>query len=116
LSPRCPAGILTHRHVQALAGRADRRPDPAGAIVLLASWLIAFLTELMFRSVLLIFVQKTKTQLDDIIVAAIRRPLFLSVLFVGVQSAALLLGPTAWIVYFVHSLLVSWRSSCGPAP
>jgi MscS family membrane protein len=82
-------------------------PTLQAAIVLLASWLIAFLTELIFRSVLLIFVQKTKTQLDDIIVAAIRRPLFLSVVFVGVQSAALLLHPTAWIVYFLRSLLVS---------
>jgi hypothetical protein len=71
----------------------------------------------VFRNVLLIFVQNTKTQLDDIIVAAVRRPLFLSVLFVGVQSAALLLGPTDWVATSRSTRSSSAsRSSCGPAP
>ena len=78
-------------------------------IVLLASWLIAFLTEVVFRNVLLVFTQNTKTQLDDIIVAAVRRPLFLSVLFIGVQEAALLLGPKDWLAQALNSLL--WTGS-----
>ncbi len=76
-------------------------------LVLLASWLLAFLTEVVFRNVLLIFVQNTKTTLDDIIVAAVRRPLFLSVLFVGIQEAALLLDPKAWLAAVINSLLIS---------
>ncbi len=82
-------------------------PTLQAVVVLLGSWLLAFLTELTFRNVLSIFVQNTKTQLDDIIVAAVRRPLFLSVLFLGVQDAALLLGPREWIVAVLNSLLLT---------
>jgi len=109
LSPSVVAGILPDAFMffePWLATLTDDRTLQA-MIVLLASWILAFLTELVFRNVLLIFVQNTKTQLDDIIVAAVRRPLFLSVLFVGVQEAALLLGPKDWVATAIYSLLVS---------
>jgi len=76
-------------------------------IVLLSSFVIAFFTELLFRSVLVIFVQNTKTQLDDIIVANLRRPLFLSVLFLGSSWAASLLEPRASLVFVLNATLVS---------
>ena len=84
-------------------------PDPRlqALIVLLSSFVLAFVTELLFRSVLVIFVQNTKTQLDDIIVANLRRPLFLSVLFLGTSWAASLLEPRAWLVYVLNATLIS---------
>lgn len=84
-------------------------PDPRlqALIVLLSSFVLAFFTELLFRSVLVIFVQNTKTQLDDIIVANVRRPLFLSVLFLGSSWAASLLEPRAWLVFVLNATLVS---------
>ena len=84
-------------------------PDPRlqALIVLLSSFVLAFVTELLFRSVLVIFVQNTKTQLDDIIVANVRRPLFLSVLFLGSSWAASLLEPRAWLVFVLNASLVS---------
>ena len=82
-------------------------PRLQATIVLLASFVIAFMTEVLFRGALLIFVQNTKTKLDDIIVANVRRPLFLSVLFLGVSWAASLLEPRAWLVFVLNAALVS---------
>lgn len=82
-------------------------PRLQATIVLLASFVIAFMTEVLFRGVLLIFVQNTKTHLDDVIVANVRRPLFLSVLFLGFSWAASLLEPRAWLVFVLNATLVS---------
>src|SRR5262245_1507845 len=82
-------------------------PRLQALLVLFASWIVAFLTEVLFRSILLIFVQNTKTQLDDVIVAAVRRPLFLSVLFLGVSTAAALLDPKMWLVFVLHATLLT---------
>ena len=82
-------------------------PTLQAVIVLVLAVVVAWLTELLFRSVLMIFVQRTKTDLDDIIVAAVRRPLFLSVLCFGVATAAELLHPTAWEVFALHAGLIS---------
>jgi len=82
-------------------------PKLQATIVLLASFVIAFATEVLFRGALLIFVQNTKTHLDDIVVANVRRPLFLSVLFLGVSIAASLLHPQAWVVFALNAALVS---------
>lgn len=82
-------------------------PKLQALIVLLASFLVAFLTEVLFRGVLLIFVQNTKTHLDDIVVANVRKPLFLSVLFLGVSMAASLLHPQAWLVFALNTTLLS---------
>jgi len=82
-------------------------PKLQATIVLLASFVIAFATEVLFRGVLLIFVQNTKTHLDDIIVANVRRPLFLSVLFLGFSLAASLLHPFAWLVFALNATLVT---------
>jgi MscS family membrane protein len=82
-------------------------PTVQAAVVLLGSFILAWLTEVLFRSVLTIFVQNTKTDLDDIIVAAVRRPVFLSVVFFGVSTSAGLLHPTAWLVFALHAGLLS---------
>ncbi|HEY0137956.1 MAG TPA: mechanosensitive ion channel domain-containing protein, partial [Nannocystis sp.] len=82
-------------------------PKLQAAIVLLASFVVAFVTEVVFRGVLLIFVQNTKTHLDDIIVANVRRPLFLSVLFLGLSLSASLLHPEAWVATALNAALIS---------
>ncbi|MBL9102966.1 MAG: mechanosensitive ion channel family protein [Myxococcales bacterium] len=82
-------------------------PKLQAAIVLLGAVVLAWLTEVLFRSVLTIFVQNTKTELDDIVVAAVRRPLFVSVLFFGVASAVDVLHPSTWLVYALHAGLIS---------
>ncbi len=76
-------------------------------LVLSASFVLAFLVEVLFRGVLQIFVQNTKTHLDDVIVANLRRPIFLSVIFVGLDIAVDLLEPHTWLDFVVTAGLVS---------
>lgn len=76
-------------------------------LVLSASFVLAFLVEVLFRGVLQIFVQNTKTHLDDIIVANLRRPIFLSVIFVGLGIAVALLEPHTWFDFIVNAGLIS---------
>jgi MscS family membrane protein len=109
LSLRGRAGILPRRRTMIIdllnSVTTDHRLQ--ALIVLLASFVLAFVTELLFRSVLVIFVQKTKTRLDDIVVANLRRPLFLSVLFLGTSWAASLLEPRDSLVFALNAALVS---------
>ena len=90
-------------------GLAALTKDPTlqAFIVLSISFVTAFLVQVLFRGVLQVFVQNTKTHLDDIIVANLRRPLFLSVLFLGTSWAASLLEPRAWLVYVLNATLIS---------
>lgn len=69
-------------------------PLVRAAAVLLGSFVAAFLVELIFRSVLFLLVKKTRTDLDDLIVAALRRPIFLTVLLVGFAWALDILRPS----------------------
>jgi len=71
------------------------------------SFVTAFLVQILFRGVLQIFVQNTKTHLDDIIVANLRRPIFLSVLFSGLDIAVDLLEPGTWLDFVVTACLLS---------
>jgi MscS family membrane protein len=59
----------------------------AGAI-LIGSFLTAYIVEFLFRRIFMALASKTKTDLDDKILAALRRPIFWSVIFVGL----------AWVV------------------
>lgn len=54
----------------------------AGAIVL-GSLVVAFIIEFAFRHVLLAFTRKTATELDDQVVLALERPVYLTIVFVA---------------------------------
>jgi small-conductance mechanosensitive channel len=62
-------------------------PTVRAAAFLLGAFLGAFVVELLFRSVILLLVRKTKTDLDDQIVAVLRRPIFLTVILIGLGWA-----------------------------
>lgn len=57
------------------------------AAVLLGSFVVAYVVEVLFGSVILLLVRKTQTTLDDAIVAVLRRPIFLTVLLLGLAWA-----------------------------
>src|SRR5689334_22288718 len=63
-------------------------PTIRAAAVLLGSIVAAFLIELFFRGVVLLLVRKTKTDLDEQIVAILRRPIFITVLLAGLRWSA----------------------------
>lgn len=56
-------------------------------MVLIGSIAVAYIVELLFRSVIMLLVRKTQTTLDDAIVGVLRRPLFMTVLLLGLAWA-----------------------------
>jgi len=72
------------------------RGNPALELIaiLVAAVLVALLVELTTTRVLMRLASKTRTDLDDVIIAAIRRPLFLSVFLVGAWFGLSRLDPS----------------------
>jgi len=68
-------------------------PGVRAGLILLGSLLVAYISEFIVRKILLGFTRKTKTEIDDKIVEAMRRPIFLSVIFIGAAWAIQLEGP-----------------------
>jgi small-conductance mechanosensitive channel len=64
------------------------RPFVEPAIIVLASVVLAYLVEAIIRRTLVVLASRTTTNLDDHIIDALRRPIFLSVIFVGLGLAA----------------------------
>jgi len=63
-------------------------PGVKAAVIVVGSIVAASLTEFIIRRTLVVLVRKTETDLDDIVVEAIRRPVFLSVLLIGLSWAS----------------------------
>ncbi len=84
--------------------------------IVAVSIIAAFLVEFCVRKTFLALARKTKTDLDDKIVQALRRPIFLSVLFFGLFTATSHLGlPDIWQTIVNRSLktlaILVWSSA-----
>jgi len=66
-------------------------------VIIVGSIIAGALIELILRRTLVVLAKRTETDLDDIVVAAIRRPIYLTAIIIGLSFAAdqLALGPTA---------------------
>lgn len=65
-----------------------RRPEVLPFAILVGSIVAAFVIEELLLRVFAPLVTKTETEVDDAIVAALRRPIFLTILFYGISWAA----------------------------
>ena len=77
----------------------------SGTVV--ASIILAYVTELVVQRVFLRLAKKTKTDLDDKIIEVLRQPVFLSVIFFGLSMAAEILDPGEVAVTVIDSGLQS---------
>jgi small-conductance mechanosensitive channel len=68
------------------------RPFVEPALIVVASVVLAYLVEAIIRRTLVVLASRTITNLDDHIIEALRRPIFLSVIFVGLWLAATSFG------------------------
>ena len=57
------------------------------AVVLLATIIAGILINLITRGILLSMTRKTKTKIDDVLIKAINRPLFVTVVMIGLSFA-----------------------------
>jgi MscS family membrane protein len=64
------------------------QPFVEPTLIVLGSVVLAYLLEAIISRTLVVLARRTTTNLDDLIVDALRRPIFLSVIFVGLGLAA----------------------------
>lgn len=81
------------------------QPRVLAATIAVGSVLAAYVVEIVFSVVFLTLTRKTKTDLDDKVVGALRRPVFIGVLSVGLAIASLQLELPAQARFALYGLL-----------
>jgi MscS family membrane protein len=84
------------------------RPEVRAAAVAVGSILVAFLAELIIRVTLSALARRTKSDLDDQVAASLRRPVFLSIIFIGLSWSADLVGLPDRALVVTHSVLATF--------
>ena len=74
-------------------------------IVAAASLALAKLVELLLCGVLLRLARRTRTEFDEKLIEALHRPIFVSVLLIGVRMAVLILGPPEVVMSWTDSIV-----------
>ena len=74
-------------------------------IVALASVALAKLVELFLCGALGRLARRTRTQFDEKLIEALHRPIFVSVLLIGVRMALLILGPPEAVMSWTDSIV-----------
>ena len=82
-----------------------RHPAILALIVAVASVALAKVVELLLCGVLLRLAQRTRTEFDGKLIEALHRPIFVSVLLIGVRMAVLILGPPEVVMSWTDSIV-----------
>ena len=82
-----------------------RHPAILALIVAVASVALAKLVELLLCGVLLRLARRTRTEVDEKLIEALHRPIFVSVLLIGVRMAVLTLGPPEVVMSWTDSIV-----------
>jgi len=82
-------------------------PEFRAAIIVVGSLISAFIIEQVIRRTLVAIARRTTSQLDDVIVEALRRPVFISVVLIGLAWAIEELSVNDTAVRFTHSVLAT---------
>ena len=90
-----------------LAGLPEwlRHPGVLALIVVGASVTLAKLVELLLCRVLDRLARRTQTDLDERLIETLHRPIFVSVLLIGVRMAVLILSPPAGVMSWTDSIV-----------
>lgn len=83
------------------------RPEIRAAVIVVGSLIAAWVARLLVGTVLLAMARRTTADPDHRIVAALGRPVFLSVLFIGLFWAAETLDPPERASVIIHAVLVT---------
>ncbi len=79
----------------------------AASIVLVASVVLAFIADFLFEKIFLHYATKTKYQCDDLIVEALKKPIFYTVVFIGAFVAAEIVFPGNTAIELIVGLLLT---------
>ena len=81
------------------------RPAARGVGMVLAAIVAAYVVEFIIRKTLVVLARKTETDLDDAIIEALRRPIFLTVIFIGCSWAGRAAALPERALGIVHGVL-----------
>ena len=79
----------------------------AAAIVLVVSVVLAFIADFLFEKIFLHYAEKTKYECDDLIVEALKKPIFYTVVFIGTFVAAEIVFPGNIAIELIVGLLLT---------
>lgn len=80
-------------------------PYARGAVVILGAIVVAYLIELIVYRALAALARRTQTQVDDRIIESLRKPIFLSVILIGLALASALSVPDGTPRFVAHGFL-----------
>ena len=86
-------------------------PAVISASIIVGSVLAAFVVEFLFARVFLAVARRSKTDLDDRIVEALRRPVFLAVIFIGLAVASMpveMPDQARYVLYASLQTMAAW--------
>ena len=87
-----PGGARSADPMESLDTFIEEQPLIAAVVVVAGSVVLAYLIELLIRRTLVVLARRTTTELDDHVVDALRRPIFLSVIFAGLGLGTHMFG------------------------
>ena len=82
-----------------------RQPVVLALIIVAAAVALAKLVELLLCGVLARLARRTKTDFDEKLIETLHRPIFVSVLLIGVRMAVLILGPPGVVMGWTDSIV-----------
>ncbi|WP_167879436.1 mechanosensitive ion channel family protein [Methanococcoides sp. NM1] len=76
------------------------------ASIMVLSVILAYLVDIIFKKVLLHFTSKTKFEIDDLVIKAVKRPIHYTVILMGAFLAlSVISGPESYLLFFNDVLL-----------
>ncbi|WMW24670.1 mechanosensitive ion channel family protein [Methanolobus sediminis] len=101
--------VYINQFVQSQSG-AFASDIVAATIVIVASVVLAFIADILFEKVFMHYAAKTRYDCDDLIVDALKKPIFYTVAFVGAFIAAEIVFPGNAAIEIIMGLLLTCLS------
>ncbi|MDA0525207.1 mechanosensitive ion channel family protein [Methanococcoides alaskense] len=77
------------------------------ALIIISSIILAFAVDLVFKKVLLHYTAKTRFKIDDLVLKAVKRPIYYTLIFFGIFLALSVVGIGAYFLIVINNLLLT---------
>ncbi|WP_135613009.1 mechanosensitive ion channel family protein [Methanococcoides sp. AM1] len=77
------------------------------ALIMVLSVILAYLVDIIFKKVLLHFTSKTKLEIDDLVINAVKRPIYYTVILMGAFLALSIISGAESYLLFLNDILLT---------